>query len=68
VYQAKVKPLNTLQFGLGFCGRDEIAKAKTLKAKGAAESFWLLFAEKSKANARHKGRKDCEADKNIISQ
>jgi hypothetical protein len=37
------------QFALGWCGNDKIAKATTLIASDAGESFCLLFAEKSKS-------------------
>jgi hypothetical protein len=45
--QAKVETLRLLYFRLGYCGSDEEAKALTLVAIGAAESFWELFSEKS---------------------
>jgi len=36
-----------LYFRLGYCGSDKEVKALTSVAIGAAESFWVLFAEKS---------------------
>ncbi len=50
ICQAKVQTLNTVKFALGWCGNNEIAKALTLIASGAGESFCLLFAEKSKSH------------------
>ena len=44
---AKVETLRLLFFRLGYCGCDEEVKALTLIAIGAAESFWVLFSEKS---------------------
>jgi hypothetical protein len=44
-------------FALGWCGNDEIAKALTLIASGAGESFCLLFAEKSKSHCPAGGQK-----------
>jgi len=46
-----------LKSGLGFCGISEIAKAESLIAKGAAGSFCLLFAEKSKCRCPARGQK-----------
>ena len=45
--QAKVENLRLLYFRLGYCGSDEEVKTLTLKAIGAAGSFWALFSEKS---------------------
>ena len=45
--QAEVKTLRLLHFLLGYFGNDEEVKALTLVAIGEAESFWLLFSEKS---------------------
>ena len=45
--QTKVETLRLPYFRLGYCGSDEEVKALTSVAIGAAESFWLLFAEKS---------------------
>ena len=45
-YQAKVQTLNTDKFALGWCGRDEKAKALTLEAAGAGESFLFTFLRK----------------------
>ena len=46
-FQVKVEPPRLPYFRLGYCGNDEEVKALTLEAIGAAESFWLLFSEKS---------------------
>ena len=45
--QAKVETLRLLYFRLGYCGSDEEVKLLTSVAIGAAESFWVLFSEKS---------------------
>ena len=45
--QTKVETLRLLYFRLGYCGSGEEVKALTSVAICAAESFWLLFAEKS---------------------
>ena len=45
--QAQVETLRLLYFRLGYCGRDEEVKALTSVTIGAAESFWVLFSEKS---------------------
>ena len=44
---AEALTLYTVKFRLGYCGTDEEVKALTLVAIGAAESFWVLFSEKS---------------------
>jgi hypothetical protein len=34
-------------FGLGLCGNYRITQSRNFVTKGVAESFWLLFSEKS---------------------